>query len=58
MSEVLVAEGIEDFLLHGGNSSVLARGGSQESGTGSQKSENECNDGGWWIGLRHPFHSE
>jgi FAD:protein FMN transferase len=58
MSELLVAEGIEDFLLHGGNSSVLARGRSQESGVGSQRSENECNDGGWWIGLRHPHHTE
>jgi thiamine biosynthesis lipoprotein len=45
MSELLIAEGIEDFLLHGGNSSVLTRGrvqGSrfrvQESGVGSRES--------------------
>src|SRR5690606_4402755 len=37
------------FLLHGGNSSVLARG-SSDATAGS-----EHDDAGWWIGLRHPL---
>jgi thiamine biosynthesis lipoprotein len=56
MSELLITEGIEDFLLHGGNSSVLARGRSQESGVRSDESGNDC--GGWWIGFRHPLRPE
>lgn len=36
---------IRDFLLHGGHSSVLARG--SQAGEGA--------DGGWWIGIRHPL---
>lgn len=36
--------GVADFLLHGGNSSVLARGNDQQAGT----------NGGWKIGLQHP----
>jgi thiamine biosynthesis lipoprotein len=41
LAETLVTAGIESFLLHGGNSSVLARGSQQ----------NAC----WQIGLRHPL---
>ncbi len=40
IAELFASKGIENFLLHGGNSSVLGRG--------------TCADG-WWIGLRHPL---
>lgn len=43
--ELLVAQGIGDFLLHGGNSSVLARGA-----FGSTAPEQ-----GWSVGVRHPL---
>ncbi|MBI3839608.1 MAG: FAD:protein FMN transferase [Planctomycetia bacterium] len=43
--ELLAAEGIHDFLLHGGNSSVLARGAH-----GSLPS-----DQGWSVGVRNPL---
>jgi thiamine biosynthesis lipoprotein len=38
---VLVEGGVRDFLIHGGNSSVLARGGRSNSG--------------WSVALRHPL---
>ncbi len=47
MAELLDAESVGNYLLHGGKSSVLARGdqpGSDESG--------------WRIGVRHPLRSE
>ncbi|HEX4144347.1 MAG TPA: FAD:protein FMN transferase [Pirellulales bacterium] len=44
-AEVLAAAGTSDCLLHGGQSSVLARGGCVESG----------HDQGWSIGLPHPY---
>ena len=40
IAELFASKSIENFLLHGGNSSVLGRG--------------TCADG-WWIGLRHPL---
>jgi len=40
IAELFESKGIENFLLHGGNSSVLGRGASVD---------------GWWIGLRHPL---
>jgi FAD:protein FMN transferase len=46
---LLLEAGIENFLLHGGNSSVLARG------TCAAKSNTED---GWWVGLRHPLRPE
>src|SRR5262249_4156409 len=56
MAELLVAEGIENFLIHGGNSSVLGRGVGQESGVRSQElEETERETRGWWVGLRHPL---
>jgi thiamine biosynthesis lipoprotein len=55
MRELLIAEGIESFLLHGGNSSVLARGRSHESGVRSQEPVDDDRCSGWWIGLRHPL---
>ncbi len=44
-AELFAAAGVMNYLLHGGNSSVLARGG---SGT------DDC----WWIGVRDPLRSE
>lgn len=42
--ELLEAGGLTDFLLHGGQSSLLARG-----------SRNSTGDEGWWIGVRDPL---
>jgi FAD:protein FMN transferase len=47
-AELLEQAGVHDFLLHGGNSSVLARGDRGGQPTGS----------GWWIGVRDPLHPE
>jgi FAD:protein FMN transferase len=43
-AELLEAQGVADFMLHGGQSSILARG-SRGSAAGQ----------GWWVGLRHPL---
>ncbi|MCC7086058.1 MAG: FAD:protein FMN transferase [Pirellulales bacterium] len=45
VAELLEQAGLGDFLLHGGNSSVLGRGT-----TVGNSGENQ----GWWVGLRHP----
>jgi FAD:protein FMN transferase len=45
-AELLQEAGIEDFLLHGGNSSVLARGTAAANPDGMP---------GWWVGVRHPL---
>jgi thiamine biosynthesis lipoprotein len=44
MAQLLAANSVEDYLLHGGKSSVLANG-NQPGGDGD----------GWTIGLRHPL---
>jgi len=44
MAELLGRHDIDDYLLHGGKSSILARGDQPSSG-----------DAGWWIGVRHPL---
>ena len=44
MAEVLAQHGVDDYLLHGGKSSVLARG--DQPGRAGE---------GWTIGLRHPL---
>jgi thiamine biosynthesis lipoprotein len=44
MAELLAEQNVNDYLIHGGKSSVLARG--DQPGHG---------DGGWTIGLRHPL---
>lgn len=44
-AELFTAAGVPNYLLHGGNSSVLARGGQGTS---------DC----WWIGVRDPLRSE
>ena len=45
----LVAGGLQDFLLHGGRSSVLARG---------KRWDGESEAAGWWIALAHPLRWE
>jgi thiamine biosynthesis lipoprotein len=44
MAELLGGHGIDDYLLHGGKSSILARGIQPRS-----------EDDGWRIGIRHPL---
>jgi thiamine biosynthesis lipoprotein len=46
IAELLREAGIDDFLLHGGNSSVLARGTAASNSDGIP---------GWWVGVRHPL---
>ncbi len=46
-AEVLIAAGVNDFLMHGGNSSLLAKGSAAEGPDTPQA--------GWWVGLRHPL---
>ena len=45
MAELLAQHRIDDYLLHGGKSSVLARG--DQPGSGGT---------GWRVGVRHPLH--
>lgn len=47
-AELLAAEGIDDFLLHGGSSSVLARG------TPGMLPDQRA----WLVGVRNPLHPE
>ena len=51
----LVDNGLNDFLIHGGNSSVLARGHRENSEFRIQNSELS---GGWSVALRHPLKPE
>lgn len=53
-ADLLIAAGIENFLIHGGNSSVLGRGSTGTSPTDDSVTESSSN-GGWWVGLRHPL---
>jgi thiamine biosynthesis lipoprotein len=48
-AELMAANGIQHYLLHGGQSSVLARGSRGHFALG----EAAVNQG-WWIGVRHP----
>lgn len=50
-AEHLLAAGIEHFLIHGGQSSVLARG---RQGVTVPESSGEAG-GGWIVGVRHPL---
>jgi thiamine biosynthesis lipoprotein len=49
-SEIMARHVINDYLLHGGQSSVLARGS-----RGRFNSAEIAKREGWWIGLRHPL---
>lgn len=48
-AETLLAAGVNNFLWHGGQSSILARG--------SQATQPE-GDAGWLVGVRHPLYPE
>lgn len=50
-AETLLLAGIQDFLIHGGYSSVLARG----SRAATQAPPPEDAPGGWKVGVRHPL---
>jgi FAD:protein FMN transferase len=67
-ADTLVAGGIRDFLIHGGNSSVLARGDRQNADCGLRNADsNEVTahsairtpqsalSPGWSVALRHPL---
>lgn len=45
-SELLQAAGVENFLIHGGKSSVLARG---------SRALSESQGRGWLVSIKHPF---
>ncbi len=47
--EVLAAAGVSDFLIHGGHSSILARG---------SRADAEEEAPGWRVALRHPLRNE
>jgi FAD:protein FMN transferase len=46
--EVLQSSGLSNFLIHGGNSSILARGSSLPN-------DDLPESHGWWVGLRNPL---
>lgn len=50
-AEKLHEAGIADYLIHGGRSSVLARGSQQRPASGIA----EPPPGGWVVGVRHPL---
>jgi thiamine biosynthesis lipoprotein len=67
-ASLLVSQGVADFLIHGGNSSVLARGDRQPPGPASgiesggeaaheppARSPADARQRGWSIALRHPL---
>lgn len=68
-AELLAEAGIDDFLLHAGHSSVLARGAQHQpppgAGQGESRATRHCTvahepvtkaaSAGWTVGLRHPL---
>ena len=57
-AELLAAAGIEDFLFHGGQSSVLARGASTDAAPAAPAAPGGTpgsTPGGWTVGVRHPM---
>jgi FAD:protein FMN transferase len=65
-ASLLASEGVADFLIHGGNSSVLARGDRQppssteaaESVQSATSASDDAPPRGWSIALRHPLRPE
>jgi thiamine biosynthesis lipoprotein len=61
MTEVLADGNVDDYLLHGGKSSVLARGDQPRRGAGVPPARDIAGQArrlpheGWTIGLRHPL---
>lgn len=67
--KVIEAAGIQDFMIHGGQSSVLARGSSLENratpnpnngatGNSAPNGESETPPAGWSVGVAHPLRPE
>ena len=62
-ANALIAGGLHDFLIHGGNSSVLARGGRGNAECGIRNAESQSehsalrapNSAFWTVALRHPL---
>lgn len=63
-ADSLSSAGVHDFLIHGGNSSVLARGSRKSVEVGVRNPEQEAESSplpaprsalGWSVGLRHPL---
>jgi thiamine biosynthesis lipoprotein len=54
-ADALISGGIHNFLIHGGNSSVLARGCRSQSAIRNPQSAIET---GWSVALRHPLKPE
>jgi FAD:protein FMN transferase len=54
---LLLSEGVADFMLHGGNSSVLASGSRMLQTSTDRRSEGEGSsvEAGWTVALRHPL---
>jgi len=50
-AEILAAEGVDDFLFHGGKSSILARGSSRTTDASSP----DAKSFGWVVGIPHPI---
>lgn len=55
MAELLAENLVDDYLLHGGKSSVLARGNQPGALATGDAPANSLAYGGWTIGLRHPL---
>lgn len=54
VADLITSQGIEDFVIHGGQSSVLARGSSL-SAVKSSSGSSDAPDCGWRVGLSHPL---
>lgn len=56
-AEVFETAGIRDFIIHGGQSSVLARGSSLENRAVLKPDDAEAEDpaAGWTVGVAHPL---
>src|SRR6185436_15449801 len=52
VAEVISAEGVNDYLIHGGHSSIVSRG---DHGNSAERVSAGSPTEGWWIGLRHPL---
>jgi len=55
MAELLAQNLVDDYLLHGGKSSVLARGNQPGNVAAGDPPAGSLGPGGWIIGLRHPL---
>lgn len=54
VAELIESKGIKDFVIHGGQSSVLARGSSIVSSESESVDSSAGEQTGWTVGLTHP----